>query len=149
MTDSVFICVPGEPVGKGRPRVAMRGHRPSMYTPQKTADYEAKIREEGEKVMRACGRNELRGPLQLDLTITLGIPTSYSKKRTEACSRGSEMPIKVPDWDNVAKAVCDALNGVVWEDDKQIVDAVVRKRYGETACIIAIVTPLDLGSNHE
>jgi Holliday junction resolvase RusA-like endonuclease len=120
-----------------------------MYTPQKTADYEAKIREEGEKVMRGCGRIALQGPLQIDLTITLGIPASYSKKRTEACLRGFEMPTKVPDWDNVAKAVCDALNGVVWIDDKQVVDAVVRKRYGDEPCIIAIVTPLDLGSNHE
>lgn len=144
MTESVFICVPGEPVGKGRPRIGRRGSHAMMFTPQKTADYEAKIRAEGEKVMRGCGRNALEGPLMIDLTITLGIPASYSKKRAIACLEGRERPIKVPDWDNVAKAVCDALNGVVWVDDKQIVDAVVRKRYGEIPCIVAIVTPLDL-----
>ena len=144
MSESVFICVPGEPIGKGRPRIGRRGSHAMMFTPQKTADYESKIRSEGEKVMIAYGRIALAGPLQIDLTITLGIPTSYSKKRATACLEGREHPTKVPDWDNVAKAVCDALNGVVWVDDKQIVDAVVRKRYGEIPCIVAVITPLDL-----
>jgi Holliday junction resolvase RusA-like endonuclease len=31
------------------------------------------------------------------------------------------------DWDNLAKLVCDALNGIVWDDDSQIVRADVGK----------------------
>lgn len=26
------------------------------------------------------------------------------------------------DWDNYAKSLCDALNGVAWQDDRQVVD---------------------------
>ena len=38
---------------------------------------------------------------------------------------------KKPDFDNVAKFVCDALNGVFWIDDKVIVDGRCIKMYSE------------------
>jgi Holliday junction resolvase RusA-like endonuclease len=34
------------------------------------------------------------------------------------------------DWDNLAKSVCDAINGVCYLDDSQIVGGTVRKFYG-------------------
>lgn len=142
MTGSVFICVPGEPVGKGRPRVAMRGHRPSMYTPQKTADYEQQVKAEAEKSM--CGSTPFAGPVELKLQVFTGIPKSYPKRKAEAARLGKIAPTKKPDIDNVVKAVCDSLNGVVWVDDVQVVDLHVTKRFGDEPCIIAIVTPLDL-----
>jgi len=43
-----------------------------------------------------------------------------------------------PDWDNVGKIVCDALNGVAWPDDARVVDAHVEKFYaldGEAPCL--------------
>ena len=61
--------------------------------------------------------------------IKLAVPKSYSKKRTEACLNGLERPTKKPDWDNVAKSICDAMNGIVYQDDTQIVDAHVTKVY--------------------
>jgi Holliday junction resolvase RusA-like endonuclease len=33
------------------------------------------------------------------------------------------------DLDNLSKAILDALNGVVWEDDKQVIDLHLRKVY--------------------
>jgi Holliday junction resolvase RusA-like endonuclease len=65
--------------------------------------------------------------------IKLAVPKSYSKKRTEACLSGLERPIKKPDWDNVAKSICDAINGIVYIDDTQIVDAHVTKVYAANA----------------
>jgi Holliday junction resolvase RusA-like endonuclease len=38
-----------------------------------------------------------------------------------------------PDADNILKAVCDALNGIVWHDDSQVAFARVLKQYGEEA----------------
>ena len=40
------------------------------------------------------------------------------------------LPVKKPDCDNIAKAILDALNGLAYEDDSQIVSAVILKRYG-------------------
>jgi Holliday junction resolvase RusA-like endonuclease len=40
-------------------------------------------------------------------------------------------PTKKPDWDKLARAACDSLTGVVFEDDSQITQAVVCKHYGQ------------------
>lgn len=145
MTESVFICVPGEPVGKGRPRIGRRGKHAMMFTPQKTVDYEQMVKAEAEKSMARS--TPFAGPVELKLQIFTGIPKSYPKRKAEAARLGKIAPTKKPDIDNVVKTVCDSLNGVVWVDDVQVVDLHVTKRFGEEPCIIAIVTPLDL--DHE
>lgn len=38
---------------------------------------------------------------------------------------------KKPDSDNVAKAILDSLNGLVYKDDNQVSELLVLKRYGD------------------
>ena len=42
---------------------------------------------------------------------------------------GALFPLKKPDLDNVMKIVCDALNGIAYKDDVQIVNAKICKRW--------------------
>lgn len=140
----IVVCVPGEPVGKGRPRVASRGGRPMMYTPEKTANYEQLVRLEAARSMR--GQALLAGPVELWLEVYTGIPASYSKRKAEAARAGHIVPIKKPDIDNVVKAICDAFNGCVWVDDVQVVDLHVKRRFSDEPCILARVTPLDFAA---
>lgn len=137
----IVVCVPGEPVGKGRPRVASRGGRPMMYTPEKTANYEQLVRLEAARSMR--GQSLLAGPVELCLEIYTGIPPSYSKRKAEAARAGHIVPTKKPDIDNVVKAICDAFNGVVWVDDVQVVDLHVTRRFADEPMAFVRVTPLD------
>jgi Holliday junction resolvase RusA-like endonuclease len=44
---------------------------------------------------------------------------------------GSERPTKKPDLDNLAKSVLDALNGVIYQDDSQIVSLHMTKVYSQ------------------
>lgn len=48
-------------------------------------------------------------------------------------------PTKKPDWDNIGKIVTDALNGVAYHDDAQIVDAQVRKFYSKDPRVEIII----------
>ena len=143
--NSVFICVPGDPVGKGRPRITTRGGFARTYTPEKTKEYEKCVRFEAECSMR--GQPLMTGPVELKLQIFMPIPASYSKKKALACRMQTVVPTKKPDLDNILKAVCDAFNGVVWVDDTQVVDCHVTKRFADEPCVICIVTPLDLVSS--
>jgi len=59
----------------------------------------------------------------------LPVPKSFNKRMTELCLSGSERPKSKPDLDNVAKAILDALNGVVYKDDSQICELFVKKMY--------------------
>ena len=46
------------------------------------------------------------------------------------------MPTKKPDTDNIAKTILDSLNGIAFEDDKQVVALLVKKLYGEEAKVV-------------
>lgn len=120
--------VPGEPVGKGRPRVVRRGGMVRTYTPDKTAAYEDLVRME---CLRQCkGGGYFAGePLRMRLVCYYLAPKSDTKARRAAKLNGEIRPTKTPDADNVAKCVCDALNGMAYRDDSQIVELVVEKYY--------------------
>ena len=131
MTFMVTFKVDANPVGKQRARYAKRGNFVQTYTPDKTRNYESLIKE---AAIQAMGSNEiLETPVNLYLYIRAPIPQSYSKKRSEACLNGLEKPIKKPDASNVLKSVEDAMNGVVYKDDSQIVNIHVAKVYSSVA----------------
>jgi len=138
MTFMINYMVEGKPVPKGRPRFAKRGKFVSTYTPTKTTvDYETIIKEAAQK---ARGSSEhVQTPVTVAIYITVPGPTTYSKKRTEACLSGSERPIKKPDIDNIAKCFLDAMNEIVYLDDTQVLTLHVTKVYGTVGMVEVMV----------
>ena len=133
------ICfeVPGQPRGKGRPRFARRGNFVKTYTDAKTASYEDQIRF---YALQAMGSSKpLKGPLEAAIYIRLPVPRSYPKKRVAACLSGLEWPSKKPDWDNVAKSICDGMESIIFVCDSQIVECHVRKVYAEVAGVDVLI----------
>jgi Holliday junction resolvase RusA-like endonuclease len=131
MTMMVTFKVDADPVGKQRARYAKRGNFVQTYTPDKTRNYESLIKE---AAIEAMGSSEpLETPVTLYLYIRAPIPKSLPKKRIEACLNGLEKPIKKPDASNVLKSVEDAMNGVVYKDDSQIVNIHVSKVYSSVS----------------
>lgn len=129
----VSFTVPGEPIGKGRPRATTRAGHAALYTPKKTANYESLIAHAARQAMAGAAPVEFACAVQL--SITCSVPVSWSKKKQAAALAGQVLPTKKPDTDNVVKAVFDGMNGVVWRDDVQAVDLFVRKRYGAAPCV--------------
>lgn len=125
--DLITFNVEGQPVAKGRPRATTVGGMARLYTPAKTRSYEDQIR-----IAAACAMGD-RTPVQGEVTITvtacIAIPKSFSKKKTADAVRGSIRPVTRPDADNYAKAALDGCNGILFRDDSQITDLIVRKRY--------------------
>jgi Holliday junction resolvase RusA-like endonuclease len=128
MTFMVTFMVEGTPVPKGRPRFARRGKFVSTYSPKTTVDYESKVSESAKLAMGAS--EPLETPVGAYIYITLPVPASYSKKRTEACLSGQERPTKKSDIDNYCKAIFDGMNGIVFVDDSLIVSLHATKVYG-------------------
>ena len=69
--------------------------------------------------------------IRLRLIAYFPVPHSYSKKKRGECIAGLIKPTVKPDIDNVVKAALDAMNGVVYDDDKQVFEVIVSKRYTE------------------
>lgn len=139
MTEIVFV-VPGNPQGKGRPRVGRVGNKARMFTPANTVVYESLIALVAQEAMQ--GRALITGPVLCEMDITVQVPQSWSKKRKAMALAGEILPTTKPDKDNVIKAVYDGINGIVWKDDVQAVDGYQRKRYGEVPSVRVRVVPL-------
>ncbi len=126
MSDKVILFkIPGEPVAKGRPRVTRWG----AHTPEKTVNYETLVKE---MYAITYGQTMLEGELDIEIKLYFQIPKSTSKKKRELMEQGKIRPTKRPDLDNCMKTITDALNGIAYKDDSQIVDAAVRKYYSNT-----------------
>lgn len=120
--------VPGDPIPKGRPRFARRGMFVQTYTDSKTIEYETLV---ATKARIAMGSSEpLKSHLTVFLYLRYTVPPSYTKKRKESCLNGFEYPKRI-DLDNCYKSITDAMNGIVYVDDSQIVEAHILKCYAE------------------
>lgn len=131
MTFHVLFTVYGEPVAKGRPRFSTRGKFVQTFTPDKTRTYEAEVAMMAKAAMGSS--KPLDSALEAFIHLTFPIPQSYSKKRAEACLAGQEKHTKRPDADNVAKAIIDGMDQIVFLNDSQIVSLHIHKTYGEIA----------------
>lgn len=129
MTRIIHFTVPGEVRGKGRPRATKRGAHIKLYTDEKTASYENRVALAAKGVMG--DRPLIAGAVSIKVLAVIAIPRSWSKKKQAEALQGRVRPTGKPDADNVLKALCDGLNGVVWRDDAQVVEAWLRKSYGE------------------
>lgn len=94
------ITIPGRPVPKGRPRFSRSGH---AYTPEKTRQYE--------ELVAWCAKQEVQEPLKGDIAVDIKI---YAKNY---CG----------DMDNICKALLDSMNGIAYNDDKQVAAMMVQR----------------------
>lgn len=136
----IEFTIMGDPVGQGRPRFARRRGYVQTYDPPKSREYKARI---AQSFQRAYMGDPLAKPIRLTIKAYFSVPRSYSKSRTRACLEGLEKPAKKPDFDNIAKGVCDALNGLAYQDDKQIVQASVYKAYGPEAKVVVSIEEIE------
>lgn len=112
----ISFLVPGSPVGKERARVVHReGQKPRAFTPRKTEHYEARVKACAWEAMQQSGVRALpTGPLFVRVLVR---PEGVEVTVSEA-DPGFESG--TPDLDNVFKTVADAMNGVVYQDDRQV-----------------------------
>lgn len=150
MSEGVTIIAPGQPIALGRPRsqvITDRMGNPvksengrfvvKLYTPDKSADYKTKVRWLAKAAMR--GRKPLEGALRLSLDMRFALLQSKSLKWQRAALASEIRPVVRPDGSNVAKGIEDALNGVCWLDDSQVVSCLWRKRYALEPCVVITV----------
>lgn len=131
----MIFAVDMKPTGKERPRFTVQGGRVHTYTPQKTKDAEAEI----SAAYLMAGGKRYEGPVMVGVTAVYKVPKNTPKNKREEMLEGKVKPKTKPDIDNVVKLVLDALNGVAYIDDSQVVYVRCGKIYGTTAQMIVEV----------
>ncbi|HEV2155458.1 RusA family crossover junction endodeoxyribonuclease [Bradyrhizobium sp.] len=135
----IEFALAGAPRGKERVKTAADGH---SYTPERTVSFEGRLAYAAQLAM--AGRPPLEGPLELDVVMYFAVPASKPARFRQDALAGKIRPTVKPDWDNGGK-LTDALNLIVWIDDKQVVDARVRKFYSDRPRTEIRVTPINNG----
>jgi Holliday junction resolvase RusA-like endonuclease len=129
----ITFIIPGAPFAKERAgrRIMKTKEGKSFvhsYNPGATARQEKLIADRAREVWHT--RPLLDGvPLSLRVICCLAVPASWSGRKRADAHGGVIMPMGRPDWDNYAKLVSDALNGVIYRDDAMICTAHVSKLY--------------------
>lgn len=115
--ETLAFTVYGQPLPKARPRIV--GKR--AYTPEKTKAWESQVA----WVVRAA-MGDIQ-PLTGDIGVSL-VFHRVGKRRA--------------DLDNLTKAVLDALNGILYEDDKQVnkIEAAVQYKSNKPRVEIRLLT---------
>jgi Holliday junction resolvase RusA-like endonuclease len=116
------------PVPASRPRVGRYG---TFYG--KTYK---KFREQLAELMKEWPHEPMTGSLEVETWIMAPFPKTKSAREKRQWPKG--------DLDNYEKAVWDGLNGIVWEDDDQIVNSRSYKRFSDNPCIVMTVTPKEI-----
>lgn len=119
----------GKPIGKGRPRVGKWG----TYTPKPTANYETLVKFTFSNLFPDF--EIMKKPIKAEITAVFTVPKSYSKKQIAEIEK-KPVYTKKPDCDNIAKIILDSLNGLAYNDDNQIYNLKVIKRYGNQEKVI-------------
>lgn len=136
----ITIELPGQPIAKGRPRVTTRGGYARTYTPIKTRSYEARLQAAALDVMGDAP--PLDGPLVVHAWAYFEPSKSWPEWKRQAAIGGSIEHTLRPDLDNLVKTI-DALNGIVWADDAQIVRLMAIKSYSLEPRFVVTVTEAD------
>jgi Holliday junction resolvase RusA-like endonuclease len=120
------IVVLGKPLGQPRQRVGVRAGHAVNYLPSEHPihGFKADIR----AAWRSTGLAPFTGAVACVIEAVFPRPKSKTKKRGD----NPRLPhTGKPDADNIAKSVLDALNGVAFKDDSQVVSLTVLKMIGE------------------
>lgn len=118
----------GDPVAQGRPRAFRRGNHIGMYDPAKSKSWKEAVKWQAIEQKAQM----MHGALILELIFLLKRPKSLPKKVIHH--------VKKPDLDNLIKAIKDALKGICYKDDSQIVRIQAEKIYAidKTSVIISL-----------
>lgn len=120
MSNAIILEIPGDPIGKGRPRVRVIGGKYGhIYTDNKTQAFEKKV-----ALIASTERKMLEGPLRVNAFFYFKRPKSRSKLKEKYITSG-----RAYDLDNLLKSLLDGLNGILFEDDKQVCAMYAEKLY--------------------
>jgi Holliday junction resolvase RusA-like endonuclease len=146
--DIFCLTIDGIPVAKGRPRFTRAGGFARTYTPQKTRDAEGMIEWLAINEMKSSNKKIITNAVIVSIDFLMPIPKSFSKTKQLECLQFKIVPTVKPDLDNLAKTVLDAMNGIVYKDDSQIIQLHLRKGYAEKPCTVVSIKEYENKGNY-
>ncbi len=112
------ILIKIRPKAAPRPRVTRNG----TYNPKGYTDYKKAI-----SIISKTKFEVKETALKMKIEFFFKVPKSWSKVKKENIPHHTSKP----DVDNLVKSIKDALNGVAYKDDSQVISVFARKQYSD------------------
>jgi Holliday junction resolvase RusA-like endonuclease len=134
----VVFELPGEPRAWERARARIARNREGQQFIQFYNGFEEM---QMRNAMAWSAKAALRGkpptdkPVALMVHAFMPIAASWTARQKIDARNGAKLHTGTPDADNLGKIVGDALNGIAWIDDAQIVDLRVLKKYSDAPAV--------------
>lgn len=125
----IKFIIPGKPQGKARPRFRRCSNYVSTYSPKQTIEYENKVKKIAIEQCKDKLNKEYTGTVKMSIKAYFKPNKSISKKQYDLLI--GKYYLKKSDADNIAKIICDSLNGVAYKDDSQVAYLTVKKEYSK------------------
>lgn len=141
----VQFFVPGKAIGKQRPK--FNKYTKNTYTPKETRDYEDLVRQC--YIAKYADKQPIPAKIPLKVSIIANYPIikSMPKKLVKIIENGGAFDTvrstKKPDADNISKIVLDALNGLAYHDDNQVVTLCINKCYAKDDSQVGVFVKID------
>jgi len=133
----IKFIVSGKPQGKARPRFRKIGNYVSTYNPKQTTEYEKLVKLSAIEQCKDKIDKEYTGLVKMSIKAYFKPNKSISKKQYNLLI--GKYYLKKSDSDNIAKIICDSLNGVAYKDDSQVAYLEVKKYYAEEERVEVII----------
>ena len=136
------FSIPGKPIAKKRPRFAIRNGKGIAYNGQST--------DEGKVILQLQKESEwiglIKKPVRIDMRFWFIRPKSHYKSnniKKDLKEGYSVYHMQKPDIDNLIKFYLDCMNGIIIEDDKQVIEINSGKYFGSLEKTFIIISELE------
>ena len=123
----IQFTVPGPVQAQERPRFRRVGKGVSTHDAPKSKSYKELV-----KLVAWDNKPQkpISGAIKLTVDVYLVPPKNlHTKPKQALIASGALRPTKKPDCDNLVKGIKDGCSKIIWNDDAQIVEMIVRKFY--------------------
>lgn len=129
MASHIKLIINKTPQPQSRPRFTARGRYVHAYENKKITMYKRMVAATYQSYFGAVKPTEKA--IAVDVVFYRPVQKSISKIERQRRLTGKSLPAIKPDIDNYVKAILDALNGVAFRDDKQIISLNAKKLYSD------------------
>jgi len=137
--------VAGDPATQGSKRafyIASIGRAIVTEDCKRNKPWRSDVRNEAEKAIEKSDWQLSEGPIRLNLTFRLKRPKYHYNSKGLIKPSAPTYHAKKPDTVKLARAVEDALKGVVWRDDSQICSESITKLYHDQPGVLVEIWQL-------
>ena len=124
--EEIKLTIHGEPVPQERPAFDSRSRH--AYDRSKSRNWKA---DDGWQARTQYREKPITDPIYVEMDFYRFIQVGGSKKTKADKKAGKIMPTSKPDVDNLYKSTSDALTGIIWKDDNQIISIKATKHYDD------------------